>query len=180
INDDLDEDDMDLMENKIWKTAKQDSAAIQSYYQANKQNYYFNPRVDALVAASAKKKDIKAVASLLKKGKTEGEIKKALNTESEIKVIFTSGLMDANHQALPKNIPFKKGLSKITKHNDGFVIVQIKEVLPKTYQTFEEAKGKVISGFQDQKEKKWLQELQNKYNISINKDVLKAIKAKLN
>ncbi|RBP30770.1 peptidyl-prolyl cis-trans isomerase SurA [Oceanihabitans sediminis] len=170
----------DLMERKIWRAASQDTIAVQEFYNANKKNYFYNERVEAVVASSAKKKDINKVAKLLKAGKTFEDIKKVMNTKNEVRVLFTSGTMEANHQALPENLPFKKGVSKICNHNDSFVVVKVVEVLPKSTMTYEEAKGRVDSDFQDEKEKKWLTSLAEKYVVSINKDVLKAVKNQLN
>ncbi|MDX1774220.1 peptidylprolyl isomerase [Oceanihabitans sediminis] len=170
----------DLMERKIWRAASQDTIAVQEFYDANKENYFYNERVEAVVASSAKKKDINKVAKLLKAGKTVEDIKKEVNTNNEVRVLFTSGTMEANHQALPENLPFKKGVSKIYNHNDSFVVVKVAEVLPKSTMTYEEAKGRVDSDFQDEKEKKWLTSLAEKYVVSINKDVLKAVKNQLN
>ncbi|MDO6597736.1 peptidylprolyl isomerase [Oceanihabitans sp. 2_MG-2023] len=170
----------DLMENEIWKAAANDSVAVQEFFNANKTNYFFNERVDAVVASSAKKKDINKVAKLLKNGITIEEIKSIVNTEDQVHVIFTSGLMDAKHQALPKGFSFKKGVSKVFTHNDSFVVVKVNEILPKTQKTFEEAKGKVSSDFQDAKEKKWLVDLENKYKVTIHQDVLTTVKSKLN
>jgi peptidyl-prolyl cis-trans isomerase SurA len=170
----------DLMEKEIWKAAANDSVAVQAYYTVNKENYFFNERVDAVVASSAKKKDISKVSKLLKKGKTIEEIKSAVNTKDQVHVIFTSGLMDAEHQALPKDFSFTKGVSKIFNHNGSYVVVKVNKVLPKAYKTFGEAKGKVSSDFQDEKEKNWLKELENKYKVVIHPEVLTAVKSKLN
>ncbi|WP_452231415.1 peptidylprolyl isomerase [Lacinutrix sp. MEBiC02595] len=170
----------DLMDNEIWKAAANDSVAVQAFYAANKENYFFNERVNAVVASSAKKKDIHKVSKLLKKGKTIEEIKSTVNTKDQVHVIFTSGLMDAEHQALPEGFSFKKGVSKVCNHNGSFVVVEVNEVLPKAFKTLEEAKGKVSSDFQDAKEKNWLLELKNKYPVSINQEVLTIVKSKLN
>ncbi|QRM87732.1 peptidylprolyl isomerase [Lacinutrix sp. WUR7] len=170
----------DLMEKEIWKAAANDSVAVQEYYTANKENYFFNERVDAVVASSAKKRDISKVSKLLKKGKTIEEIKNTVNTKDQINVIFTSGIMDVEHQALPKDFSFTKGVSKIFNHNGSYSVVKVNEVLPKAFKTFQEAKGKVSSDFQDEKEKNWLVALGNKYKVIINQEVLNTVKSKLN
>jgi len=170
----------DLMENEIWKAAIKDTLAVQEYYNNNKENYFFKERVDAVVASSAKKKDISKVAKLLKKGKTIDQIKSIVNTKDQVNVLFTKGIMDGEHQVLPDDFLFQEGVSEIYKHNDAYVVAQVNNVLPKTYKTYEEAKGKVASDFQDAKEKKWLVDLENKYQVKINQEVLNSVKSKLN
>lgn len=169
----------DLMETEIWNAAKKDSVALQIFYNKNEKNYMFQKRMEANVASSAKKKDIKMVSKLLKKGQSTEAINKLLNTNNSINVTFTSGTMNKSHQALPKGIKFKKGVSKVMKHNNSYVVVKVKAILPENKKTFEEAKGNVTSDFQANREKQWLKELANKYTVVLNKEVIDLVKAKI-
>jgi len=169
----------DLMETTIWNTAKTDSIGIQEFFESHKSNYKKSKRVDAVVASSAKSKTLKKVSKLLSKNMPLEEIKSLVNSNDNVNVIFTSAIMDKTHQALPKDFNFVKGLSKIKKHNDAFVVVQVKDVLPEEQKTFEEAKGSVISDYQNNKESNWLKGLSTKYNIVINQEVLSKVKSEL-
>ena len=169
----------DLMETTIWNTAKTDSTAIEQFYESNKANYVKPKRVDAVVASSAKQKTLKKVSKFLGKNMELDQIKSLVNSNDKVDVIFTSGIMDAQHQALPKGFDFKKGISKIQKHNDAFVVVNVKDVLPQEQKTLEEAKGAVISDYQNFKEENWLKDLREKYKIEVNQDVLEKVKSQL-
>ena len=169
----------DLMESEIWNAAKKDSMAVKDYYEKNKEDYFVNERVDALVASSPKETVIKKVSKMLSNGMTEIKIKDALNKKGKVNVIFTSGLMEKGHQALPPEFQFKEGLSKIYKHNDSFVVVNVNKILPKEQLSFEDAKGRVVTNFQDQKEKSWIQELHQKYKVVVNNEILNKIKAQI-
>ncbi len=166
----------DLMETEIWNSAKTDSVALKNYYNNNKANYFYNERIDALVASSAEKNNIKKVAKLLKAGKTVETIKAAVNIDDKINVSFTEEEMEANHQALPKGFKFKKGVSKVYKHNDAYVVIKVKAILPKVAKTYDETKGKVISDYQTYKEKNWIKALADKYKVTVNEAVLKNVK----
>lgn len=170
----------DLMETEIWNAAKKDSVGLHKYYSDNKENYYWNQRVDAVVASSAKKATIKKVLDLMSKKQDEEQIKRALNSDTSINVIFTSGIMDAQHQSLPEKFEFKTGISDIYRLNDAFIVADVKQVLPKELKKFEEAKGAVISDFQNYKEANWILSLEKKYKVTINQDVLERIKAQIN
>ena len=169
----------DLMESEIWNAAKKDSMAVKDYYEKNKEDYFVNERVDALVASSPKEAVIEKVSKMLSNGMTEIKIKDALNKKGKVNVIFTSGLMEKGHQALPPEFQFKEGLSKIYKHNDSFVVVNVNKILPKEQLSFEDAKGRVVTNFQDQKEKSWIQELHQKYKVVVNNEILNKIKAQI-
>ncbi|RED48437.1 peptidylprolyl isomerase [Seonamhaeicola aphaedonensis] len=169
----------DLMEGTIWNAAKTDSVEIKKFYEANKSNYVLPERVDAVLASSSKQKTLKKVAKLLEKGMELDKIKSLINGNDNIEVIFTTGIMEANNQSIPKSLPFKEGISKVYKHNESFVLAQIKEVLPVTQQSFEESKGRVISDYQTFKEESWVENLKEKYEVIINQEALKRVKADL-
>ena len=166
----------DLMETTIWNTAKTDSIETQNYFNANKEKYVLPKRIDAVVASSTKQRVLKKVSALLKQNMDLEDIKKLVNNNGEVHVVFTSGVMDANHQALPDKFEFAKGISKIYKHNKAFIIANVKAVLPKKHKTFEEAKGLIISDYQTYKEENWVNQLKEKYKVVVNQDVLNKIK----
>ena len=169
----------DLMETTIWNVAKTDSVGIENFYTKNKSNYVLPERIDAVVASSANQKVVKKVSKLLDKNMTPEQIKKLVNNNGEVNIIFTSGIMENGHQALPSNYKFEKGLSRIYKHNDSFIVVQAKDVLPETLKTFEEVKGSVISDYQIYKENDWLETLKAKFNISVNQEALNTVKVQI-
>jgi len=166
----------DLMESEIWNVAKNDSVALQKYFNAYQKNYYFPERIEAIVASSSNKSITKKVSKLLDNGLDIEAIKNLVNTNGQVNVSFTEDIMEKTHQALPSDFKFKKGVSKVFKHNDAFVVVYVKEILPKTQKTFEEAKGKVTSDYQSFKEENWLKELSVIFTIQVNQDVLNKIK----
>ena len=169
----------ELMENTIWNTSKSDSLGVQNYYETHKVDYVMSEKVDAVVATSTKQKTLKKVTKLLSKDMELDQIKSLVNSNDQVDVIFTSDIMGANHQTLPEDFEFKKGISKVYKHNGAYVLVQVKEIIPSTQKTFEEAKGAVISDYQTYKEQEWINELESKYKIEINEAVFTKVKGQL-
>ena len=166
----------DLMEKEVWNAAAQDSTGLQNYYEAHKANYVWKDRVDVILATSAKESDIEKVNELMQKGQTEEQISAALNSDTEQKVIFTKGIMETDHQSLPKDLELKEGVSKIYRYNDAYHVLLINKVMPSVQKTFEEAKGKVISDYQNSIEDNWLQSLNNRYKVEVNSKELKNVK----
>lgn len=170
----------DLMESTIWNAGSNDSTEVQNYYEAHKEDYFTPRRIDAVVASAAKQKTIKKVAKLLEQGMEVDKIKKLVNSNDKIEVAFTTDKMNATHQALPKDYNFKKGVSNVYRHNDAYVVILGKEILPKLLKTFEEAKGAVISDYQEYKEANWVKELRAKYKITVNEAALAEVKKTVN
>lgn len=169
----------DLMETTIWKSGESDSLEVKAFYDKNKTKYFWPKRVEATVASSARKKTINRVAKMMKSELSIKDIKKVVNTNGDVNVIFTNDVMDIEHQALPEKFEFKEGLSKVYKHNKSYIVANVVKVLPKTLKTFEEVKGLVISDYQSHKEQSWIEELKEKYKITINQEALKTIKAEV-
>lgn len=162
----------DLMETTIWNKAKADTLGLQQFYNTHKADYVLPERIDAVVASSQKEASIKKVSKLLEKGMTIDKIKTLINTNNDIKVIFTSEIMDKEHQAIPRDFLFNKGVSKIYYHLSNYTVVLVKDILPSRVMALDEAKGAVIADFQEFKEVEWLNSLSKKYKIVVNQDVL--------
>jgi peptidyl-prolyl cis-trans isomerase SurA len=169
----------ELMGNQIWNSSENDSLALKEYYNLNKINYKFPKRVEATIASSANKKQAKKVYKLLKSGKTKEEIEKLLNTDNKVNVTFNSGNYEFDNPALPSKLKIEKGISKVQKNNKSYVVVVVNSILPETQKSYYEARGNVMSDFQDQKEIKWILELKAKYPVVINQSNLNALKAEL-
>lgn len=166
----------DLMEKEVWNAAVQDSAGLQNYYNNHKANYIWKDRVDVVVASAAKKNDIEKVKNLLEKGVSDEDISKEMNSEAEQKVIFTKGIMETDHQALPKDLELKEGVSKLYQYNDAYHVLMIHKIMPSENKTFEEARGKVISDYQNDIEEHWIDTLNKRYKVEINNKALKNVK----
>jgi peptidyl-prolyl cis-trans isomerase SurA len=166
----------DLMEKEVWNAAVQDSTGLQNYYDTHKSDYIWKNRVDVVLATAAKEADVKKAKDMFENGKSDEDISKTLNTEAEQKVIFTKGLMETDHQALPQDLELKEGLSKIYQYNDAYHVVMVNKIIPSANKTFEEAKGKVISDYQNSIEENWLKTLNNRYKVDVNPQTLKNVK----
>jgi len=170
----------DLMETKIWNAAKNDSLGIESYYNNNKENYKQGIRVEAIVATASNEKNIVQVKKMFNINDSVEKIKQEINANEEQNVIFTSGIMDTNHQALPSDFEFNEGVSKIYSQNNAYYVVKVIKLIPESIKTLNEVRGLVINDFQQALEKQWIEDLKNKYKVTINQDALNKIKEEIN
>ena len=165
----------DLMEEKIWNAAKKDTVGLQKFYEANKANYMWKERADIIIASDANKKTLKVLQKQFKKGLSIETINQSL-AASKSSVIITKDVVAKEHQLIPATFQFKIGVSEIYKHNNGYHVALVKELLPKGYKTLDEARGFVVTDFQEQLETEWLKALRNTYKVSINEDAVATIK----
>ena len=169
----------DVMNKNIWQIAKTDSTGLKDYYETKKNNYKWKKRLDVDIYSSSDEITTKQVQTLLLRGEESVTIKKQINSDGKINVITVSDVFEIDQSELPEDIIPEKGVSDI-KLNDGFyVVVNIKEVIEPNLKEFDEVRGTVISNFQTEIEKKWMQSLRDKYEVKINNKSLKKLKRKL-
>lgn len=169
----------DLMEKEVWNAAALDTIGLQNYYKRHKDDYFWEDRVDVVIASAAKESDIKTVARLLRRGQSTEDISKEMNTDKAQKVMFTTGIMASNDPSLPHEGVFRTGLSKIYHNNNAYHVVKVNKLLPKTNKTFDEAKGKIISDYQNALEANWLETLKERYEVKVNPVVLAKLKSQI-
>ncbi len=169
----------DVMNKNIWQIAKIDSTGLKNYYEKTKNNYNWKKRLDVDIYSSSDEITTKQVQTLLMRGEESATIKKQINSDGKINIITVSDVFEIDQSELPEGLIPVKGVSDI-KLNDGFyVVVNIKEVIEPTLKEFDEVRGTVISDFQTEIEKKWMQSLRDKYEVKINNKSLKKLKKKL-
>ena len=166
----------ELMQDKIWEGAKNDSIGLQEFYNANKQNYVWPDRIEGSVARSSDAKYIKKVRKYWKKNQSNEMIDEALNKEQQ-NVIFSNGELEFGHPTLPKTLEFKTGLSKVIEENSNFYVVNVTALKPTAQKTFEEAQGQLIADYQIALESEWIKELRTKFKVDINESVFAKVNA---
>jgi peptidyl-prolyl cis-trans isomerase SurA len=169
----------DLMEKEIWERSKTDTIGLKNFYDANKNNYMWKNRLDAVVASSTKMDVIKKVQSMLKKNTAPQAIKDKLNTDKVVEVMINSGIFEEGSASLPKNTKFAQGVSEIVKDGDYYFVTKVQKTLPETVKTFEECKGKLINDYQQYLEQRWIDDLRQEFNIKINQSVFQKVKNEL-
>lgn len=169
----------DLMEKQVWNAASKDTVGLKTFYENHKNDYVWEDRVDAVILTSADEKMIKKAIKLLDKGESIESIKTELNKEETQNIISTNDVFEFGDQALPKDFEFLKGISKIYTHNDAYHVVMVNSVLPKGSKTLDEARGRVVSDYQNQIENDWIKSLNERYTVKVNKRVLKKVKSEI-
>ena len=169
----------DVMKNNIWQAAKSDSIGLEKYYTATKNNYMWKERVDVDIISSTNNESATKAQELLIEGMEITKIKELLNADGKVNVIITSGIYEIDQNELPKGLKIKTGVSEIYKRDSSSVVVNVKEIIAPSAKEFTNVRGIVLSNYQSEIEKRWMQSLRDKYKVEINKKSLKKIKKEL-
>ncbi|MDC9721479.1 MAG: peptidylprolyl isomerase [Urechidicola sp.] len=164
----------ELLQNKIWDTSK-DSIGVQTYYDNHKKDFVLEERFEGIVAACSDKKSAKKVMKQFGNDVATDEIKKSVNTEEEVIVIFKSGTFNMADELIPADYSFAVGVSKIYKVENKFVVIKSDKILKSEQQELADIRGKVISDYQEQLEKLWIEELNDSYVVKMNESEVESI-----
>ncbi|WP_281753412.1 peptidylprolyl isomerase [Neptunitalea chrysea] len=167
----------DLMQMKIWNKAKEDTLGLDMFYEKHKGEYMWKERTDAVIAVCTSKDAANQVQKLLKEGASLEDIKEKINTKDRINAVITSKTLEVGDDAIPSGYKLKEGVSDIYETRPGeFTIIVAGEIKKSEPKKLDEAKGKVISDYQQSLEAQWLNGLRKGHTIIVNKKVLKKVK----
>ena len=171
----------DLTNKKVWKKAVEDTVGLNEFFQQNKENYTWDDRVEATIyTCNNINTSLKVRAHIFKnklglESKNDDLLSKANETNPLSLKIESKKYLKGDNKFIDE-LKWVKGTSpNIKQSDDSIVIIDIHNVLPKTYKTLEETKGKVISDYQSELESAWINILRNKYSVNVNKEVLYSI-----
>ena len=170
----------ELMDNKVWSKAVKDSAGLTQFYKASKTNYMWEQRIEASiytceneeVAAKAKK----LIKKQAKKGYTDQYIMEQLNVDSQLNCSIEGDKYQKTDNEELDKVAWAKGVYDIPALEGKVKFINVKQVIEPTPKSLNECKGLVTADYQKYLEKEWIKELQAKYPVEINKEVLAKVK----
>lgn len=168
-----------LTDELVWSKSVEDSAGLANYYTSNKENYKWSQRLDATVYSALNEGIVKRVKQLLDKGLSEDSIQKHVNDESQLNLKYETKKFEKGENEFVDQVNWEKGISDNIKKNNRLYFVHVKEVLAPTFKTLEDARGIIASDYQNYLEKKWIDELRNKYTFKVDQSVLSELKEEL-
>lgn len=168
----------DLMNQKVWTKAVEDTTGLEQYYENKKSNYMWPERVDASIYDCASEDVANDVVKLakkrVKKGYTDSYIMQKLNNDNALNLNIKSGLYAKGENDIVDSSPWVSGVYTISGEGNP-TVVQIYEVRKPEPKALNEARGLVTSDYQSYLEEAWLAELRKKYPVSIDNEVFNSI-----
>jgi len=166
----------DIMMREVWSTAQSDTAGQKKYYDQNKAKYKWNYSADAVIFYCGDEATARSFRDILEKDKSKW--KTVLENFSD-KITSDSARFEITKIPGAIKTTAKAGvITNIVKNKDdnsaSFALIFKIYPLP-AQKTFADARGDVVSDFQDAIDKKWIAELKKKYPVKVNEAVLTTI-----
>ena len=165
----------DLTQEKVWDKASKDSVGLAEFYEANKTNYMWGERVDAVIFSCVNKSMANKIIKSLNKQEDVNEVIAHYNESSELNVTADSSIYGRAENALIDQAEWKVGASAISMEDERAKFVYIIEVLEPAPKKMNEARGLIISDYQKELEAQWIEELRAKYPVKVNEILFKKI-----
>lgn len=171
----------ELTKQKVWDKAPKDSVGLENFYNAHQSEYMWTPAFKGQVYTVQDESFAKKLVKELNKPgkKTPSIIVKEVNGDGpQDKARVEEGKFEQSRFAEDVKRPFVAGkYLPYFKNKDGsYTLIMVDEVFNSpTQKTLKEAKGYVISDYQDQLEKEWKAELRAKYPLKVNEREFKSL-----
>ncbi len=162
----------EIMEKNVWSKASSDSVGLREYYNAHKNQYIWSKSADVLIMNAVSDDIAKAAKESIQSGVNwkelvevnQGELQGDSGRFELTQINADSSASEGSYSPVTINSDGTAGFMKYLKfYNDG------------EQRSFEDARGMVINDYQGVVEKKWLAELQKKYPVKINQQLLNEI-----
>ena len=160
-----------IMEEKIWKFAAEDSTGLENFYATNRDKFLWEERFKGWIVTC-------------KNSKTRDEAEKYF--EADISVDEIEDLLNQNDDLIEiREGAWEKGDNPVIDYyawngqstasfNPELTFIR-GEIIAPAPRKLEEAKGLYISAYQEFLEAKWIKELRKQHKIKINKKLLKSV-----
>jgi peptidyl-prolyl cis-trans isomerase SurA len=166
----------DIMMREVWSNAQSDTAGQRAFYEQNKSKYKWNYSADAVIFYCGDSTTAKSFRDILVKDKSKW---RSVVENFSDKITLDSSRFEITKIPGAQKTTTKAGtITRIVKNKDdnsaSFAVIFKIYALP-GQKTFADARGDVVSDFQDSIDKKWIAELKKKYPVKVNEEVLKTI-----
>jgi len=166
----------EIMQRQIWDKASSDTAGLRTFYNANKNKYWWDPSADAIIMTSNNDSVGKATS---KKIATDPKQWRELMEFSNGAIQADSGRFELGQLPVVDRTNFTDGLLTAPVKNDAdntstYVYV-IKVRRDREPRSFEDARGFVINDYQNYLDEKWVAELKKKYPVRVNEPVVASL-----
>lgn len=162
----------EVMSDKVWNKAMSDTSGLEAFYEANKDNYMWGERVDAVVYETVSADVAKQVNDLVKKGIASDSIAALINKNTELNLRVRNSKFEVGKTSYLQDKALNKGLNGPFEAEGKFYVVDVKEKIAPAQKKLSEAKGLITSDYQNHLEQEWLKELEKKHTVKINESVL--------
>ena len=162
---------------EVWSKASEDEAGLKKFFKKNRKKYAFEtPRFRGAVIHANSKENIDSIKTLLKGASAhdyKAILEKGLSKDSLRAARIEVGVFAVGDNAWVDKLVFSQGDGG--KLRRGFPLVDVVGDVITNPETYKDVKGVVVNDYQKFLEEKWVKALRKKYDVDVDKEVLKTV-----
>ena len=170
----------DLMEKQVWNKAVEDTAGLREFHARNASKYMWEDRAEAVVVTVAQPEMLEKVKHYMATVPADS-LRSVVYADTTIKrVSVHKTFFQKGENKYVDQTEWKKGVENEIRStvDNNIVLVKILDLRKPEEKTLREAKGLVMSDYQMELEKEWIEHLRQKYSYSVNEKVLQKVRKK--
>ena len=173
----------EISEKKVWNRLSNDSSGIRLFYEEHKKNWLSKSGIEAKVYILKQTQDgekslTAAFTRYSQKQEFDNALLKKFNRPNDTVLIIKEGIWYKGDNADIDKLYWKTGSQSFSMNSFPSMIV-IKKILEPEPLKFEKVQGEVMTSYQEYLENEWIGQLNKKYNVKIDNQVLDEVKKKL-
>ena len=162
---------------EVWDKVSSDEAALKAWFDTHKKNYAWKePRYKGIAYHVKTKQDVKAVKNCVKKlpfDQWNEALRTTFNPDSIIRIRVEKGIFKPGDNATIDKMVFKQTVS--AKVNPDYPIDAVFGKKVKRPDDYTDVRPQVVEDLQDYLEQEWVADLRRRYQVEVNKEVLKTV-----
>lgn len=171
----------EIMENKVWNRAIEDSVGLNEFYEIHRKNYPANQRIEVHVIELDSVNMIPKILELTKNTRDIKMLNNVLDTnlspEEKAMLKIVKRRFEQDEIPILTKSQWEPGSSVPDSLNSK--IYWVDKIIPEGYYELDEIKGLVISDYQDALDETWIKKLRKRNKIKINKRAVSSLVVKL-
>ena len=163
---------------EVWDLASQDTAGLVEFHKTIADRYQWRERAVASIY-TLNSMDEKLMAKVVKYAskKSSDKVLAKFNKKEEV-LSHISKTFEREGARIVRGMEWEVGATtsvEVNEYDKTQSFLKFEELQPKVNKTLDEARGYIISDYQDHLQKEWIEGLEGKYEIIVNNDVLKSL-----
>jgi peptidyl-prolyl cis-trans isomerase SurA len=166
----------EIMNDKVWQKAINDTLGLKTYFEANRSKYNWNERLDAVVYICADNQIANEVYNMIQNDTINSKhVIDVINKESSLPLSVKTNKFDITQTNYLMGKSLNKGVNVPYEFEGKYYVIKVNEKLDPKQKEFSEAKGAITSDYQNYLELEWINALYSKHNITVNSKNLYAV-----
>ncbi len=171
----------EISSREVWEKASKDSIGQETFFKKNRKKYAWDaPRFKGVAYNTRDAADVEAVKKCLKKQKWADwapVLRTTFNNDSVLRIKVEKGIFKKGDNGLVDRDVFKQS-DATPKEVKDFPCTGTYGRVIKAPEEVGDVRKSVIADYQDQLEQQWLKDLEARYPVTVNEDVLKTVREK--